>query len=366
MEPLRIGVVGVGGRGSSLLKTALGIPEVKVNAVADVARERVEAAVQQAGCAGYTSHVALMESGAVDAVLIGTPHPFHATITVDAAARGLHVLTEKPLAVEAGDGDRMVAAARKAGIRLGVMFQRRLEPVHARAHEIVLSGVLGEIHDVEMISTNWYRLQAYYNSGAWRATWKGEGGGILANQAPHDLDLLLWLGGRPSAVTATLRTRIHRIEVEDTVHAVLEYEGGSTGYYKATTSDPLGRRSIEIAGEKGRLAVREGKLMLLRYSKPVSEDILQSPERTSIEGQWEEIPVEKAPNSTVGVIVRFVQAVREGAPLVATGEDGLAAVELANAMHLSGLTHRPATLPVDRGAVAQMYADLREGRLGLR
>ncbi len=365
MEPLRLGVVGVGGRGSGLLKVALGIPEVKVTAVADVAQERVDAAVRQADCVGYTSHADLMDSGKVDAILIGTPHPFHATIAVDAAARGLHVLTEKPLSVEAAEGDQMVRATRAAGVRLGVMFQRRLEPLHAKAHEIVASGVLGELHDVEMVSTGWYRLQSYYGSGAWRATWKGEGGGILANQAPHDLDLLLWLGGRPSGVTASLRTRIHRIEVEDTVQAILQYGGHTTGFFKATTSDPVGRRSIELVGEMGRLVARDGKLMLCRYNKPVSEDILHSAERKSIQAQWEEIPFEKGGDSTAGVIVRFVHAVREGTPLVATGEDGLAAVELANAMHLSGFTHQPVGLPVDRRAVSRMYADLREGRLNL-
>lgn len=358
MEPLRIGVVGVGGRGSSLLKTALTMSEIKVAAVADVARERVEVAAHQAGAAGHTSHVDLMDSGAVEAVIIGTPHPFHAAIAVDAARRGLHVLCEKPIAMEVSEADRMLQAARQAGIRLGIMFQRRLEPMHRQAYEIIRSGALGEIYDIEMLSTGWYRLQSYYDSGAWRGTWKGEGGGILANQSPHDLDLLGWLGGPATGLSATLRTRIHRIEVEDTVHAVLEYEGAKTGYYKATTADPLGRRSVEISGELGRLAIRDGKLLVCRYSRPLSEDILHSIDKQAFLAGWEEVPVAKGGNVTEGVIAQFVRAVREGAPLVATGEDGLRALELANAMHLSGLRHRPVALPLDRAEVGGLYADL--------
>jgi len=365
MDPVRIGVVGVGGRGIGLLKTALAIPEIQVTAVADVAAERAAAAGQQAGVPGYTSHVKLMESGNVEAVLIGTPHPFHARIAVDAAARGLHVLSEKPLAVEVAEGDRMVQAAREAGVLLGIMFQRRLEPLHQKAHEIIASGVLGEIHEVEMISTGWYRLQSYYDSGAWRGTWKGEGGGILANQAPHDIDLLLWLGGPVAALMATLGTRVHQIEVEDTVHTVLEYGGHRAGYYKGTTSDPLGRRAVEICGENGRIAIREGKLLQCRYTTPISEHILHAPERSRFESTWEEIPVEKGGNTTAEVISNFAHAVREGAPLVATGEDGLRVLELTNAMHLSGLTHQRVELPLDRAQVGQMFEDLRAGRLGL-
>lgn len=366
MEPVRIGVIGVGGRGSGLLRTALQLPEVRVTAVADVARARADAAGAEAGCPAYAAPTDLLDSGAVEAVLIGTPHPFHADLAIAAAARGLHVLSEKPLAVEAAEGDRMIAAARAAGTLLGVMFQRRLEPLHARAREIVASGDLGALFDVDMVSTAWYRVQAYYGSGDWRATWRGEGGGILANQSPHDLDLLRWIGGDPTAVTATLRTRVHRIEVEDTVAAVLEYHGGKLGSYRASTSDPLGRRSLEVSGESGRLQLRDGRLLVCHYPRPVSEDILQSPERTRFEGRWEEVAVERAGNTTATVISRFAQAIREGTPLVADGEDGLAALELANAMHLSGLTRQPVGLPVDRRAVAELYAGLRDGSLRLR
>ncbi len=366
MDPLRIGVVGVGGRGTRLLQTALALAEVRVAAVADVVEERARAAAQQAGgVPAYTSHMELMESGHVEAVLIGTPHPFHARIAVDAAARGLHILCEKPLAVEVSEGDRMVRAAAQAGVRLGIMFQRRLEPLHRRAHEIIASGALGELHELELVSTGWYRPQSYYESGAWRGTWTGEGGGILANQAPHDIDLLCWLGGPATALTAALGTRIHRIEVEDTVHAVLEYGGHRTGYYRATTSDPLGRRSVEITGENGRIAIRDGKLLHCRYAVPLSEHILHSPERSRFQAEWQEIEVPATGDPTSAVIRNFVRAVGEGEPLVATGEDGLRALELANAMHLAGIMHRRVALPVDRVAVGRLFEDLRAGRAGL-
>ncbi len=365
---LRMGVVGVGGRGSGLVRAVAAVPEVELTAVADVVAAQAEKVAAQAGVPGHTSHVALLESGLVEAVLIGTPHPFHAQIAVDAAERGIHVLTEKPIAVRVAEADRMVAAARRAGVRLGVMFQRRLEPLHRQAREIIASGALGALHEVEMSSTGWYRLQSYYEGGAWRGTWKGEGGGILANQAPHDLDLLAWLGGMPAALTATLRRRVHRIEVENTVSALLEYGGTQTGFFRATTADPQGRRSIEITGELGRLAVRDGKLLHCRYPRPVAEDILHTTDRraTPFTVEWREVPLEGGGGDTTGaVIAAFARAVAGEGYLVATGEDGLRALELANAMHLSGLTGRRVRLPVDRAEIDALYGDLAAGRLVL-
>ena len=369
MAALRLGVVGVGGRGHGLVRAAQAVPEVALTCVADVVRERAESVAQECGVRPFTSHVGLMESGLVEAVLIGTPHPFHAQIAVDAAERRLHILCEKPIAVQVADADRMVAAAARAGVRLGLMFQRRLEPLRRRAHELVSAGALGRLYDVEVVSTGWYRRQAYYDSGAWRGTWKGEGGGILANQSPHDLDLLAWLAGLPQALTASLARRVHRIEVEDTVQAVLEYGGGAIGTYRATTADPLGRHAFEVAGELGRLALRDGKLVHCRYAKPVSEDILHTPQegRIPFEHRWEEVPVDdrRGQDATREVIAQFARAVAGGGPLAATGEDGVRALELANAMHLSGLRRKRVELPVDRAAVADLYTDLASGRLAL-
>ncbi|HET7560742.1 MAG TPA: Gfo/Idh/MocA family oxidoreductase [Limnochordia bacterium] len=366
LKPLRMGVVGVGGRGASVLKMLCDHEAVEVVAVSDVARERADAAGAQAGVPGFTSHVEMMEKASLEAVFIATPHVFHPPIAVDAAQRGLHILTEKPIAVSVSDADRMVAAAEKAGVALGLMFQRRLEPMRKKAYEIMASGELGRIYEIEMVSTNWYRLQSYYDSGAWRATWKGEGGGILANQSPHDLDFLAWLGGMPKRVQASVYTRVHRIETEDTVYATFDYGNGKVGTYKATTSDPLGGASLEVQGEHGRLAIRGGKLLRCRYPISLSQDILNTATKreSPIKDEWEEVEIPGAGerrDPSAAVVTAFVAHVREGSPLAATGRDGINAVELSNAMHLAGFTGGWVDLPLDRAAFDKLLSQLREG-----
>ncbi|HEX6972457.1 MAG TPA: Gfo/Idh/MocA family oxidoreductase [Limnochordia bacterium] len=364
MEALKVGLIGLGGRGSSLLRTLRAMSEVRVTAVADVAPDRVQAAAQ-GETAGFETHTALLMSGLVEAVVIATPHPFHAEIAVAAARQGLHVLCEKPMAVRVSEADDMIEAARSAGVVLALMFNRRAEPAHRKARELIEE--IGPIHEVEMISTAWYRLQSYYDSGAWRATWRGEGGGILANQAPHDLDLLVWLAGLPKRVKATLRRRIHRIETENTVLALLEYPAGATGIYKATTADPAGVRRVEIAGERGRIKLEGGKLWHCRYPQPLSEHILHAPDRRSapFPTAWEEVALPERTDSTRAIIEQFVRAIRLGEAPIATGEDGRRALELANALHLAGLTESPVEIPVDRSAVDALYAELAAGRRAL-
>jgi predicted dehydrogenase len=363
MEPLRLGLVGLGNMGRGHLEKEQGLDEVRIVAVADVVAEAVAGARERYGVRGFGSPDELIDSGEVEAVLIATPHPFHAPIAIRAAECGLHVLSEKPLAVAVSEADAMLEACRRAGVLLGVMFQQRTDPVYRRAREIVQSGALGELYRTTMIANAWYRPQAYYDSGAWRGTWQGEGGGVVMNQAPHSLDLFVWLGGRPNRVEGRAWTRGHRVEVEDTVAATLEYPNGATGYLYTTTAEWPGENRVELVGDRGKLVVQNDRLRLYRLERPLGEDLATNPAPFGKPtGAWEDVAVEPEPSGHAQVVRRFAGAVRRGEPLVATGEDGLAALELGNALLLAGFTRRPVDLPLDRAAYDAFLAEKRAGR----
>lgn len=362
MDPLRIGLIGLGTMGRSHLEKEQGLDEARIVAVSDVVDRLVADACERYGVLGFHSAEALVKSGEVEALLIAAPHPFHAPIAVAAVEHGLHVLCEKPIAVTVSEADRMVEAARRARVTLGVMFQTRTQPALARAREIVASGVLGEIYRATMIATAWYRPQAYYESGAWRGTWAGEGGGVVMNQAPHSLDTFIWLGGMPSRVQAKAWTRGHRIEVEDTVAATLEYPNGATGYLYTSTAEWPGENRLELVGDTGKLVVLNDRLQLYRLERRLQEEI-DSDTRMfgKPSGGWADVAVEEHPNGHVQVVRRFARAVRLGEPLVATGEEGRDALELANALLYSGYRQTPIDLPLDRAAYDAFLAEKRAG-----
>ncbi len=350
MEPLRIGLVGAGVMGRGHLEREQGLAEAKIVAVADTVPAAVEAAVTRYGVRGFADYREMIASGDVEAVLIATPHPFHAPIAEAAIERGLHVLIEKPIAVTVSEADRVVRLARQAGVRAGVMFQTRTDGLYRKAKEIVDSGVLGNVYRTVMIASAWFRTQAYYDSGAWRGTWKDEGGGVVMNQAPHSLDLLIWLGGRPSRVTARASTRAHRIEVEDTVSAMLEYASGATGYMHASTAEWPGETRYEITGDRGKLVVVDDRIRLYRLERPLDEAIGSGVHWGKPAGAWEEIEVDRGAWGHAEVVRQFARAVRLGEAPVATAEEGLAELELANALLLSGYTGASVDLPLDRAA----------------
>ena len=351
MEPLRLGLVGVGGMGSSHLQAEHGpVQEVRFTALCDVNQALLGEKSAQLGLPAYVDYRAMIDSGVCEAILIATPHPFHAPGAIYAAERGLHVLSEKPIAVTVAEADAMLDAARVHDVRLGLMFQNRLEPAYRTAHQLLASGALGRLYRTSLVASHWFRSQPYYDSGAWRGTWRGEGGGIIMNQAPHSLDLLIWLGGRPTSLVAQALTRAHSIEVEDTVSALLEYGGGHTGYFHTTTAQWPGQNRFEFTGELGQLIVEENALRLYRLKRPLSDEIRDLPMFTMPEGAWEDVPLEQGPTGHAEVVRRFARAIRQGGALVADGRDGLHALELANALLLSGYTGRPASLPLDRSA----------------
>jgi predicted dehydrogenase len=351
------------GRGH--LEKEQALAEAKIVAVADVVPAAVQATREKYGVPGFNSYQELIDSGEVEAVLIATPHPFHAPIAVYAAERGLHVLSEKPIAVTVAEADRMVQAAKKANVTLGVMFQTRTDTTYQAARRILQSGELGQIYRATMIATAWYRTQAYYDSGAWRGTWNGEGGGVVMNQAPHSLDVFIWLGGMPSRVQGRAWTRGHRIEVEDTVTALLEYPNGATGYLYATTAEWPGENRFEFVGDRGKLVLLDGQLRVYRMDKQLREEIDTGEHWGKPTGRWDDVTVEPAEKGHQEVVRQFARAVRLGEPLVATGEDGVRQLELANALLLAGYSGEAVTVPLDRGTYDAFLAEKR-GAVGAR
>jgi predicted dehydrogenase len=271
---------------------------------------------------------------------------------VAAADAGAHVLCEKPIAHTVSAADRMIAACRRAGVLLGLDFNQRTSPAYILAQQLIAGGELGELYQVSFVASGWYRTQAYYDSGGWRGTWAGEGGGVIMNQAPHHLDLYCWLAGLPGRVKATALTRTHQIEVENTVAALLEHGTERVDTFYTTTAEWPGQTEFLFAGEKGRLVVADRQLRLYRMEKSLSEELLHSPHGTKPAGAWEEIPVEPAApgqSGHIAVLRRFAQAVRSGR------EEEL----VANAMLLSSFRDRSVTIPVDRAAYDGLLSELR-------
>jgi predicted dehydrogenase len=320
-------------------------------------------AVQDLAGVKFADYRQLCASGQVDAVLIATPHYSHPQVAIEALRCGLHVLVDKPLAVHVADGHRMLAAHHDTSRCFGVMFQERARPVYGTIKSMLQQGRLGDIRRVHWIVTDWFRSQAYYRSSPWRATWKGEGGGLLINQCPHNLDLLYWFLGLPACVTAHIGLgKYHPIEVEDEVHAFLAYPNGATGVLVANTGEAPGTNRLEIVGEKGTLVLAQDTLTWYENAIETSvfsrttPELFARPDYTA-----RQIPVSEAWEGHVGVLKNFRDAIREGVPLLVPAAEAMGSLELGNAMLLSGLLGRPVHLPLDAEVMERELLRLASG-----
>ena len=303
----------------------------------------------------------LLASNSVDGVLIATPHYNHPTTAIKAFEHGLHVLIEKPAGVYTKQVREMNEAAAKAGTVFGIMYNQRANPLYQKLRDLIMSGELGEIKRTNWIITSWYRSQAYYDSGGWRATWAGEGGGVLLNQDPHQLDLWQWTTGlMPQRVRAFCYAGKHRnIEVEDDVTAFVEYPNGATGIFVTTTGEAPGTNRFEVTGDRGKLVVENGQINFWRLRVPEGQF---NRENTHIFGRpevWKcEIPVvDDEKGGHAKITQNWVDAIRKGTPLLAPGEEGIKGLTISNAMHLSTWTDTWAQLPIDEDL---FYAKLQE------
>lgn len=364
---VRLGVIGCGGMGNSHIGYFDKVAGMTFTAVADIRPEAVKKQLDlHPGLAGFSSGAALMASGKVDAVLIATPHYAHPLLTRLAFRRGLHVLCEKPVAVTALEAERTnqaYARLRRKPV-FAAMFNQRTSTTWKKVKQMIDDGWLGSITRINWIITNWFRTQAYYNSGGWRATWAGEGGGVLLNQCPHNLDLFQWFAGMPETVTAQVALgKYHRIEVEDEVAALMTFKNGATGAFFTSTGESPGTNRLEITGDRGRIVTDGGSsIEFVRTEQSVAEFCRTSRESFA-SAPASRMIIEAPPGPAWGgqhqqITQNFINAIREGEPLIAPGTEGIRGLELGNAMLMSGLLQRTVRLPTPRAAFARMIAGL--------
>ena len=362
MKEVRMGVIGVGNMGMYHVRSLEEgkIPRARLTAICDHDPKLME----PFQATKFTDSAALIRSGLVDAVLIATPHYFHPSIGADAFENGLHVLTEKPLAVHVNAGKAFIAAAKKApDKKFGIVFHTRTHPVYQRLKRLVAEGELGQLTRIHWTITDWYRSEAYYASGGWRATWGGEGGGVLINQAPHNLDMLQWICGMPKRVRGFCSFgKYHAIETEDEVTAYFEYENGSTCSFVTSTGEAPGVNRLEIIGRKGKVTLENGKLHFTRNLVPADEFSRTSPLAYDPPPSEEvDLPLEGEGGTHNEVVEKFVAAILDGTPLVAEAEEGIHQVELSNAILYSSLTGKTVELPLDGDAFEAKLNELIKG-----
>lgn len=367
MKAVRIGIIGLGniGRHHAGYLLAGRVARCQLTAVCSSSSEKL-AEYSSSDVAVFSDPQDLIHSGAVDAVLIATPHYQHVEWGIAAFAAGLHVLVEKPIAAHKAAAERLISAhQQRLDLKFAGMFQMRTEPRYQIMRSLLSAGEIGAVVRVNWLNTDWFRSEAYYASSAWRATWSGEGGGVLLNQCLHNLDVLQWLLGMPVQVRGFCQFgRFHRIEVEDSVTAYLEWSNQATGVFVSSTGEAPGANRLEIVGTRGTLLLENGKLVIARNAVDMLEFSRSAKMGFSKpESQVEEIPFGNATAPHAAVVQNFVNAILDGEPLLAPGAEGIHSLELANALVYSSLIEATVQLPLDAAAwearLARLIAESR-------
>jgi len=369
MKNVRLGIVGLGNMGGSHATQILSgkIPRLTLAAVCDTDAKKLKRFDDQPEVQQFADSKAMIRSGAMDAILIATPHYFHTTIGVDALNAGLHVMSEKPISVHKADAEKLIAA-HKGGKKqvFAAMFNQRTDPFYIKIRHLIESGELGEIRRINWIITNWFRPEAYYASGGWRATWAGEGGGVLLNQCPHNLDLFQWMFGMPARVRANCTLgRYHDIEVEDDVTAYMEYPNGATALFVTSTGEAPGTNRLEVTAERGRLIYENDTLTFTRNEVPTAEFSRTTEAAFSKPETWDiTLPVSGHGGQHNAILANFTAAILDGTPLIAPAAEGIRSVELANAMLFSSFKDKTIELPMSAAAYATQLKRLVAGSKG--
>ena len=352
MEKLKLGVIGFGNMGTGHAGNVMGgrVPEMELGAICDIAPARQEEAKRlYPQVPVFADAKKLFESGCCDVVIIATPHYEHPALAIEAFKHGLHVITEKPAGVYTRQVKEMNAAAAASDKLFGIMYNQRTNRLFRQIHDLVQEGALGEIKRFVWIVNNWYRTQAYYDSGDWRATWNGEGGGVLLNQCPHNLDIWQWIMGMPVRLRAFCREgHYHRIQVEDDATIYAEYENGASAVFITSTGEYPGTNRMEISGTLGKAVAENGCLKLY---------LLERDEREICYASREGMPQEKVNCCTMEeeepggghleILQNFTDAVLRGAELIAPGQEGIWGLTIGNAAYLSTWKDDWVELPFD-------------------
>ena len=363
-DKIRLGIIGAGNMGKAHSKNVAveGLcPSVELVAVADIAPKALEWCREHLpeSVALFDDAEKMLDSGLIDTCLIAVPHYYHPHYAKECFKRGINVLTEKPAGVYTRQVREMNAAAAASGVKFGIMFNQRTNPLFKKAHEIVHSGQLGNLKRMVWIITNWYRTQAYYDSGSWRGSWKGEGGGVLLNQAPHNLDLWQWICGMPDRVYARCAVgKYHNVGIEDDVTIYAEYDSGMTATFMTTTGETPGTNRLEIAGELGKIVIEGGKLKWWKLERN-ERDICANEKNGFYSGkpEYEEIENQEVAGHPF-ILENFAQSILYGTEMLSPGEDGINSLTISNAAYLSSWTGRMIDLPFDEAEFERHLEEL--------
>jgi predicted dehydrogenase len=365
-KAVRIAVIGTGAMGSHHLKDINTLTTMELAAVCDIDQSKADKHAQLYEVPAFSEHKEMLERIDIDALLIATPHYDHPQIAVDAFEKGFHVLIEKPIAVHVQAAEELILAYEKALEKLpnlvfAVMFQQRTYGFWKTIKSLIDEGELGQLVRITWISTDWFRTQSYYDNGGWRATWEGEGGGLLLNQCPHNLDLYQWFVGMPNRVTGFAKIgKYHHIEVEDEVTAFMEHKNGMIGHLILSTGESPGTNRLEIVGEKGKLVFENDLITFFRNKGSMLDKIKTSPkgfehvenEKIDISFQHHGQPGHKF------IIANFARAILNGEELVAPALEGVNSLTLANAILHSSFIGRPIDLPMDAKAYTKKLQEM--------
>jgi len=367
-KKVRIAVIGAGIMGKAHIRDVTTLENTELAAVCDINHAVADACAAEMGVPAYYDFRDLLEREKLDAVLISTPHYDHTPISIAALQKGIHVLVEKPIAVHVKDALKMIAAYEQAkqstpNLVFAAMFMQRTYGHWRKIKALIDGGELGRLVRTTWLITDWFRTQSYYNNGGWRATWRGEGGGVLLNQSPHNIDLYQWFVGMPKRITGFAALgKYHRIEVEDEVTAYFEHENGMIGHFITSTAESPGTNRLEIVGENGKLVYEDGRLTFFRNQHSMFEQIEQAAGGfDKVEFVQEDVPFE--PLTGPGhrtVIENFANAILHSEKLIAPAAEGMNSVMLANTIMMSSFEGRAIDLPLDADAYAQKLQSLIE------
>ncbi len=346
MKQVRLGILGIGNMGTSHAQKLYAgeCEEILLTAVCDIKQERRAWCRENLGeeVAIFESAEEMLDSGLIDALVVAVPHYDHPKYAIMAMKKGIHVMVEKPAGVYTKQVLEMNKVADACGVVYAIMMNQRTNCIYRKMREIVQSGELGAIKRTNWIITDWYRSQIYYDSGDWRATWSGEGGGVLLNQCPHNLDLWQWICGMPAKLTAKMYFgKWHDIEVEDDVSIFAEYPNGATGIFVTSTGDDPGTNRFEITLENGKLVAENNKLTMWRANMTEAEFLATKPKPFSRrKSQMSEVETDGENPQHMGVFKAFAAHILRGEALIADGREGINGLTLSNAMHLSAWSGR--------------------------
>lgn len=366
-EKLKFAVVGVGIMGSSHVRDISKSDNVALAAICDIDEQRARNAAAVHNVPWYTDYQKMIDQEKLDGVVIATPHYFHTPIAIYAMQHGVNALSEKPEAVHVKDAHQMndvfdEAKKKYPNLIFAVMFQNRTNGIYKKLKEMIDGGELGKLVRTTWIVTDWFRSQSYYDNGGWRATWAGEGGGVLLNQCPHNMDLYQWLVGLPKKVTGFAAIgKYHNIEVEDEVTAFFQHENGMVGHFITSTAESPGTNRLEIIGENGKVVVEDGKIMFTRNQQSMIDFLKSTPELfAKVPNTTEEVPYDSSSRASHSLVIEtFAQAIRDAkTPLIAHGTEGIRGLSLGNAIMLSSWLGRTVELPLDEDLYAEKLNEL--------